>query len=1620
MEDKLKDKTFNIEKAIERHKTKLLDISRRNQLLNFRYFKRSTIKVVDEIPSEIFKDMVINGRKFDFLHMINDEEDHELDISLESVEHHSYDETNLPEKHTDTSLQTDQNLKDLLLSLRNIESKSREFLDEKGINVLFLALGMLKWQDEKSRINNLAPIILIPVELSKKSAKAKYYLRYTGDEILINPAIQYKLNTDYNITLDDIEIDDEFKLVDYFEEFKETISDRNDWKILNDIGLGLFAFNKFVMYKDADKYPSIYKSNPLVRATWGDQGNIKRSSENHYPQAEELDEKIEPEKTYQILDADSSQQEAIEAVKAGNDIIIQGPPGTGKSQTISNLIGELIGNNKTVLFVCEKMPALTVVYSRLKKLGLSTFCLEMHSDKKNRKYFIEQLKNALDFEAKSKMNHRFIHHLKEKRKALTEYSKTLHTKDKVFGKTPFWVIGKLVHGKKHGFLRDLSINVENYDHNKLVEHTSAISDLKKDYDRFGNLLDHPFYGIGITSTGEIIRTEIEEILLKSDELFELLLDRLSTICNKVDIEIDDFDSIRSYLELFEIFKDQPELSEELYDQDDLKALNAQFGFVIPQIKIVNELEQKTLQNYDSTVFEINNEKIKNELDSRYSNFFKYLKPSYYKFVKGINNYLRNDSGLHKSSLFNQYSNISDLLNDLNDIKINQSKMDEIESYYLKGMLGSLWRNKETNIQHVQSAIEWRERFDSKLLNESDRTKLKGYAFKKVKNFDIVSLSHELNDIAFKQLLPSIDDLNETAKISENIFYSGALKTASLVVIHEKINEFLENFIDLVDWKNFNLRYLKLQELNLKEVVENLLINRMDPIEYSKKFERTILLNLFEALKNRNKILRDFEADIHRDIENQFKEYDKQLMEYAKFEILYNLYLKMPHSDPDYKPTAGGDFGYIQKQLLAKRGGHSVRKIFEKQAAMIQSILPCFMMSPLSACQYVNPEKVIFDYVIFDEASQITPEDSVSSIVRGKKVVIAGDTKQLPPTPYFKNVGSIDTDDDDDEIVEFDSILDVANAVGITEKTLRWHYRSKHESLITFSNINFYRNQLNTFPSPHNSSEHFGISAIFVDGYYDRTKTKTIVENGEKKRITTGSATNKNEAKAIADAVYEHYKHFDDKSLGIGAFSQRQQKAIKDCIEELRLQNYDFDQWCNSGPDNASDEKLFIKNLETIQGDERDVIFISMGYAKDKDGILRMGFGPLNQKGGERRLNVLVTRAKEKIRFFTSIKSSDFDLSKTNSRGAKLLHQYLKFAESNGDETTLENPFEFSANIDEDNIFQQSVYAELVEAGYDCVQEVGQAGYRIDIAIIDPNDRSRFLLAVECDGATYHSSATARDRDRLRQSVLENLGWRFHRIWSTDWFQNHQSEMKKLENAIHGITSTRNENIQVKSAEMIDYSHSKPKKSDITVIPYITTAIFVVGNDDDLYNAFKYDPKKVREIIFSIIDVESPVHISTIGERFRTAYGIGQIGTYIAKKIKDNADAVARDSQMMIVKSSDFSSANSTFYIKYPIRKIIRTRELPKSVRDFNHIHFYEILFAILFILDNEKRIDEESMFFKIRELFGFKSSGSKIKKRITGCLNQALKDGYLKFESSMFVKGDKSLEKVNFEKLQHS
>ncbi|MDR0879691.1 MAG: sigma-70 family RNA polymerase sigma factor [Clostridioides sp.] len=457
-----------------------------------------------------------------------------------------------------------------------------------------------------------------------------------------------------------------------------------------------------------------------------------------------------------------------------------------------------------------------------------------------------------------------------------------------------------------------------------------------------------------------------------------------------------------------------------------------------------------------------------------------------------------------------------------------------------------------------------------------------------------------------------------------------------------------------------------------------------------------------------------------------------------------------------------EFDILKKELRKKRRIMPLRKMFESIPNLIKELKPCLMMSPLSVSLFLNADIYEFDMVIFDEASQVHTEDAVGAIIRGKQTIIAGDSKQLPPTNFF--VSSTSEDDFDDEEYDVDlyeSILDEASTV-LPERILKWHYRSRDESLITFSNRKIYDDNLITFPSAIRRSKNNGVEFIYVDdGVYDRG----------------GKKCNKNEAKKVADLVFEHIVKFPQRTLGVITFSESQQNAIEDEIIRLRknMPEYEYFFQEKSG-------EFFVKNLENVQGDERDTIIFSIGYAKDSKGIMHMNFGPLSQKGGYRRLNVAITRAKYNVKLVSSIYPTDIAIERTNSDGVKMLRSYMEYAiqgPKSSDHKRTEGDIEVSASE-----LEETIYDFLNSNGYEVKRNVGCSGHRIDMAIVDPKVNGRFILGIECDGATYHSAKTARERDRLRQSILKEMGWKIYRIWSMDWINYPEVERERLIKAIN--------------------------------------------------------------------------------------------------------------------------------------------------------------------------------------------------------------------------------------------
>jgi very-short-patch-repair endonuclease len=526
----------------------------------------------------------------------------------------------------------------------------------------------------------------------------------------------------------------------------------------------------------------------------------------------------------------------------------------------------------------------------------------------------------------------------------------------------------------------------------------------------------------------------------------------------------------------------------------------------------------------------------------------------------------------------------------------------------------------------------------------------------------------------------------------------------------------------------------------------------------------------------NATLREFRADQHEDLIATFRNLDRDAISGAFKRIRAKLLTdsNRPHSGMLTAPPSS-EAGILLKEVGKRRRHLALRQLFRRIPTLLPRLKPCLMMSPLAVSTYLDSPDLQFDLVIFDEASQVRPFDAIGAVYRGSQIVVAGDQKQLPPTSFFDRLVSDDSDiSDDDEdtagwLSDFESVLDVCCSMEMPRKSLRWHYRSRREPLIAFSNHHFYANKLATFPSVCDAD---GTTAVQFQ----------FVSNG-RWHPGSGGGHNPAEARETARLVFQLLEQYPDESLGVITFNQRQQFAVLDELALLRRDRPDMEE---SFREDRS-EPLFVKNLENVQGDERDRIIISVGYGPDEQGKFAMRFGPLNVQGGERRLNVAVTRAKQQVILVSSVHASDIDLSRVQSVGARMLRAYLDYAERGV--AALGSEISEDGTREADSPFEMAVEEALRSQGLDVRRQVGCGGFRIDLALVHPSERGQYVLGIECDGATYHSLATARERDRLRQEILEGLGWTICRVWSTDWIRNPESQIRRIMQAFEKAVRT---------------------------------------------------------------------------------------------------------------------------------------------------------------------------------------------------------------------------------------
>ena len=715
--------------------------------------------------------------------------------------------------------------------------------------------------------------------------------------------------------------------------------------------------------------------------------------------------------------------------------------------------------------------------------------------------------------------------------------------------------------------------------------------------------------------------------------------------------------------------------------------------------------------------------------------------------------------------------------------------------------------------------------------------------------------------------------------------------------------------------------------------------------------------LSRALKERDCLV-GFNGDVHQQIIDKFREMDELALANNRTRVSHVHWESLP------KYGGGGQLGILRREIAKRRRHLSIRQLMEQAGKAVQAIKPVFMMSPLSVATYLKLGSVKFDIVVFDEASQVKPVDALGALIRGKQAVVVGDDKQLPPTDFFNAVNQ-DDDSDDAATADMESILSLFSAQGAPSSMLRWHYRSRHESLIAVSNSEFYDNRLVVFPSPDKEKQDLGLQYHYLDTKYG------------------GSGRNREEAQQVAEAVMRHARQHPELSLGVATFSSSQRDEVQDALEALRRQDNALEQFFNNDHPN---EPFFIKNLENVQGDERDVIFISVGYGRNSNGRVLQNFGPLNKDGGERRLNVLISRAKRRCHVFTNLHADDIRATVNSGHGVRAFKKFLAYAEQG------EMPdMPMMSGREVDSPFQIEVAGRLRSHGYEIHDEVASSGYFVDIGVVDPKRPGRYALGIECDGATYHSSRSARDRDRIREAALVGLGWRIHRVWSTDWFNNPERELKRATAAIEDALTSR-QNAGKSSAKPIP-NESVISRADVKQenrIPDIPLYRLAQPNVDIGFHELGDAPVEcLIEPVIEVVRVESPVQDDEVIRRIANAAGVARVGTKIQGKIYWAIEDAVRRKQ--VIRKGYFIWANDIE------RPLVRDRSnLERERKNIEYISPEEIAEAVRMVVERSFGIDREEAIRNAANLLGFRRVTGYIDYKLGEILDRMLEDERIK------------------------
>lgn len=1305
------------------------------------------------------------------------------------------------------------------IKLDKIYSKYKEINNEQGVNSLYIAIGFLDWKDSNED-ELYSPLILLPVVMERhlnmlSRSNYTYVLKISDEEIQFNISLIEKLKQE-KVKINIPSFDSSVDLSSLFETLQKEFKEFN-FKIVENIILGIFYCGRINIYKDIESNTDKIINHPIIKAIDGDQSAIPALMIK-----DKIDDEFSYLKNFYPVSYDSSQLKAITEASKGKSLVIEGPPGTGKSQTITNIIASAIATGKSVLFVAEKKAALDVVYNNLKRSHLDEFALYIDSNKTNKKTVFNSLYDSLMQKPVllKEDAYSILSNLDKLKTELDEYSDFVSSKVKNTAYTFYDVFSKYIEVIDYKYVNPFINNIKNKDFGYLHDVISFLDRYNKYLDdlEINYYKDNLYFGYRDENVSLVVKERILTIfntLLSYDKLDNIIPEKLLKI------------SLNNLYNIYylSVFKPQY-LTKDWFIKGNIDKYISVCSEYFDYDKKINKLEEEITKIFTKDVLDI---KVCGSLhivpeditDANLKEYKKDIKANLKLLKKYTKEKLTKENVCLYSNLclnyFKAYGLLSERKEYLLNITLNDQNTDYNDTYKVMTMIQEL------------SLLSNKDYLDIIFSDEN-------YSFKYELINKYIILLNELN---------SLYDTNITN--FKNLTYNELIKKIKLYI--NQIDS-LGLFSALIkDFRTFSNDGL----IEFIDEANKLNINRYDlPFIYRKGYYSLLI----DDLSSEYKIINSF---------SQVKE-KEEIKDYVVFDELYQLIsiVKIKEMISSRKPNPNSqstksEIGILKSQK--EKPTMPIKTLFNEISRLLLKIKPIMIMSPLAVSTYL-PSDIKFDMVIFDEASQIQKEDAICSIYRAKQIVVVGDTEQLPPSDFFKKMVLDDEDEELDDGLAGVSLLDLANTF-LENVRLKWHYRSRNEELINFSNHYIYNDYLITFPISREKKESEGLEFYYCEkGIYDRGKTRV----------------NKEEAKMVSDLIIDNIIKYPERSIGVVTFSVAQKNAVSDALNSKLLEIKKEDEKKYNAlltfiNDESCKEPFFIKNLESVQGDERDTIIFSICYGKDKeDGELFYNLGRLTRDEGRKRINVAASRSKINMKVVCSFDPDTLVISNSEQTGLLAFKRFLSYAKNK----KLDNNIN---DLNNDIIISEQIAIDikkcLEEKGLEVDRNIGSSEYKIRLGVKNPQNPSEYILGIILDDNIYSSFKTVRDRDKLWPSVLKKMGWNIYTVYSTDYIKNRKLIIDKLlieiDNLINNPKINTKDILEGQSYKQfeIEIEHGYIKLNKISETTY----------DEYMKSNLSYADKFVA-IVSKILYNEGPIHKNILARRLLKFYNTDKIDNIV--------------------------------------------------------------------------------------------------------------------------------------------